>query len=89
MVATAAKRFKVYPPLARERGWEGTAEIAIETGSLAAPAEIALLRSSGKKIIDQAALEMITQAVRATNLPEGLRGQPFRVVLPVQFSLDD
>lgn len=61
-VSSAAKRFKVYPRLARERGWEGTAEIAIDTSSLSAAPEIVLLHSSGKKLLDEQALEMVSSA---------------------------
>ena len=35
------------------------------------------------------ALEMIRQAARVTEVPERLQGKDFRVLLPVQFSLED
>ena len=87
-LATAARRFKRYPPLARERGWEGTADVALNVSSRVMMPEVVLVRSSGRSILDEQALEMVAQAARVTSLPNGLKGRDFRVVLPVQFSLE-
>lgn len=87
-LASAARRFKRYPALARERGWEGTAEIALNVSSLMPVPEAVLVRSSGRNLLDEQALEMIAQAARITNLPEGLKGRDLRILLPVKFSLE-
>lgn len=88
-LAMAARRFKRYPALAKERGWEGTAEIALSFNSLLPGPEVLLLQSSGRKVLDEQALEMVRQAARATSLPAGLQGRDFRVPLPVRFSLEE
>jgi protein TonB len=88
-LATAARRFKRYPPLAKERGWEGTVEVALNVSSRMAVPEVVLLRSSGRTMLDDQAMEMMSQAVRVTALPDGLKGRDFRIVLPVQFSLEN
>ena len=88
-LATAARRFKRYPALARERGWEGTAEVALAFKATSSIPEVVMIRSSGKEILDEQALEMVSQAARSTILPEGLRGRNFRLVLPVKFSLNE
>lgn len=87
-LAIAARRFKHYPATARERGWEGTAEVALTVGVQRSVPEIALARSSGHAALDRQAQEMIAQAARATVLPERLKGRDLRLLLPVQFSLD-
>lgn len=87
-LATAARRFKRYPALARERGWEGATEVALQVNALLSRPEVELVNSSGRSILDEQALEMIRQAVRITMLPEGLKGRDFRILLPVKFSLD-
>lgn len=84
-----AHQFKRYPALARERGWEGIVEVALVFRRQPPEPAISLARSSGKKILDDQALEMIRQAVRKTDLPDRLKGRDFRVVLEVVFSLDD
>jgi protein TonB len=87
-LAIAARRFKRYPSLARERGWEGTAEIALTVIAHLPEPDVTLLRSSGHVALDRQAQEMMAQAARAAVLPESLKGRDFRIVLPVQFSLD-
>lgn len=84
-----ARRFKRYPALARERGWEGTAEVAVEFRRLQAEPAISLAVSTGKKILDDQALEMIRRAVRESGLPPPLRGKDFRMQLEIVFSLED
>ncbi len=88
-LAIAARRFKVYPDLARERGWEGTVEVAISLGALLPAPQVSLLGSSGRAVLDEQALAMVSQAARLTLIPESLKGRDFRVLLPVQFSLQD
>lgn len=88
-LASAARRYKRYPALAREQGWVGTVEVALRFhASLAAP-DVLLVRSSGRPLLDEQALAMLEQAARATDVPPGLRGRDFQIPLPVQFSLDD
>lgn len=87
-LAIAARRFKRYPALARERGWEGTTEVALLVSSRFPAPEVILLRSSGHPVLDRQAQEMMTQAAQATVLPESLRGRDLRIVLPVKFSLE-
>ena len=88
-LASATRRFKRYPALARDRGWEGTADIALNVSSRSVAPDVVLAKSSGQAILDEQALEMVSQAARVTRLPETLKGRSFRVVFPVQFSLDD
>ncbi len=87
-LATAARRFKRYPPLARERGWEGTAQVGLDIRANASP-EAVLLQSSGHALLDEQAVNMLTQAARAIPLPPRLRARNFRIELPVRFSLDE
>ena len=87
-LASAARRFKRYPPLAKERGWEGTVDVALDVNALLPVPEVVLVRSSGRSVLDEQALEMMLQAARVTVMPEGLKGRDFRVLLPVKFNLD-
>ena len=87
-LASAARRFKRYPPLARERGWEGSADVSITLHARVPVPEVALTRSSGHRLLDDQAVDMLMQAVRATEVPEGLRGRDLRLVLPVRFNLE-
>jgi len=86
-LALEARRFKRYPRLARERGWEGTVEVVVVLG--AAGGSASLQRSSGYAQLDEQGVEMLNRALAATPVPEALRGREWRLVLPVQFSLEE
>ena len=88
-LAVNAARFKRYPPLARERGWEGTVDLALEFGPLLPAPQVSLANSSGRRVIDEQAVETMREAARVTSLPEGLKGRDFRVRFAVVFSLED
>ncbi len=87
-LAVAARSFKRYPSVARERGLEGTAEIALIFSARMPEPELTLVRSSGHLALDLQAQEMMAQAARATGVPESLKGRDLRILLPVQFSLE-
>ena len=81
----AAKRFKSYPPIARENGWQGRAEVRVSFGG-SAPA-LAVSRSSGHAVLDRQAVETLAGALPA--LPPLLLGRSFELDFPVVFSLED
>lgn len=85
----AAERIKRYPPLAKEREWEGTVELVLNFRPKVTLPEITLPRSSGYRILDEQALEMIRHAVSETAVPANLLGREFSVKVPVVFSLED
>jgi protein TonB len=87
-LAANARRFKRYPPLARERGWEGSVEVSLDFGRPGEPV-FSLLTSSGKEILDEQALETLRQAIRRTELPASLKGRSFRIRQEFVFSLED
>lgn len=88
-LAINAKRFKRYPPLAREQGWQGSVELAVEFQGPSPEARVSLRVASGYAILDEQALATIRQAVARTELPAGLHGKDFRLVQEIRFSLDD
>jgi protein TonB len=87
-LAGAARRFRVYPAVARSRGWEGVVEVTVSIASGGEPS-VRLARSSGHAVLDEQALLMLSRAVAQTPLPESLRGRSFAVPLPIRFSLDE
>jgi len=82
-----ARRMKRYPPLARERGWQGTVEV--EVSDHGAVPLFRVRRSSGHALLDQQALDLMAQAARLVIVPESLRRTGFRFVVPVEYRLDD
>src|SRR3989338_3576904 len=78
-VATQARRFKRYPSQAMASGWEGSADIRVEVGSDGRPRAVTVARSSGREMLDRAALVMIDAGALRARLPDSLRGKAFAV----------
>lgn len=85
-LAIGARRFHYYPPVARESGLSGRAEIEITAAPGALPS-IRLGKTSGAELLDSAALDMVRRAVRANDMPEVLLGHRISIFLPVDFVL--
>ena len=65
-IRAAIEKAKNYPPLARERGFEGTVTAEFTISTAGHPEHIRILRSSGYEILDAAAKKTI---LRASPLP--------------------
>jgi protein TonB len=89
VLAREARAHRHYPPLARERGWTGTAEISVDVSREGQARQILLARSSGHEVLDREAVNMMSRAAASAVLPDSLRGREFAVRLPVVFDLDD
>ncbi|MBI3141051.1 MAG: energy transducer TonB [Rhodocyclales bacterium] len=88
-LARGARAYKRYPELARERGWEGTAEVRVDVSREGRPRQVLLARSSGHELLDREAVAMLARAAAAAAVPESLRGREFAVSLPVLFDLSE
>jgi len=85
----AVRRFRVYPALARARGWEGVAELAVSSSAGASAPSVGLVRSSGYELLDDEAEVMVKRALATIRLPDDLRTRSFGLALPIRFSLRD
>ncbi|HEX7811022.1 MAG TPA: TonB family protein [Burkholderiales bacterium] len=83
------KRHEKYPDRAKRQGWQGTAVVALSLSAEGKVTGISVVESSGKEILDQAALEMVRRASPLPRAPEGLRGQERIVRVPIVFKLQD
>lgn len=89
LLVPEARRLKRYPALARERGWEGMAEITVKLDGVQSVPAVVVTRSSGFPVLDEQALTTIGQAARMVAVPEFLRGKSVAIPVPVRFSLSD
>lgn len=78
-----------YPPLARERGWTGTAQVRLTVGPDGLPRSVTVVGSSGHAVLDAQARTIIAMAARIAALPPALLGKGFNVELPVEYRLDE
>ncbi len=88
-LAREARSHRQYPPLARERGWTGEAEVELDVSRQGRAGHILLARSSGHEILDREALAMMSRAATSAALPPSLHGQAFTVRLSIEFKLAD
>lgn len=82
-----AARYKRYPALALQRGWQGQVRIAVTiapTGELLA---VEVRQSSGYAALDQQALAIVRRAQSELPLPSRPPGQTLTLMIPVNFSL--
>jgi len=86
-LAREARAHRRYPPLARERGWTGTAEVRVDVSPGGQPWQVLLARSSGHEILDREAVLLMRNAAATTVLPDSLRGREFAVRMPVTFDI--
>jgi protein TonB len=76
---------RAYPRLARDRQWEGTAQIAVEFGANGQLKRIAVAESSGHAVLDERAVQMVREVL--PTVPRELRSRNFTVRLPILFKL--
>lgn len=82
-----ARRHKLYPDAARERGWEGRVAVELVLDADGALAAATVKHSSGHAVLDQEALQMLRRAAALTPVPPALKGREFRLEVPVLFEL--
>lgn len=79
LVTDLSRLRKHYPPQARRNGWEGTAVVALEIDANGELTEARIHKSSGYRILDEAALKMMRSARFA--------GGPGSLLQPLEFKL--
>jgi len=80
-------RYYEYPRRARRLGQEGTPVVVFEFSRDGSLIDHSLRDSSGHRLLDDAAQEMLTQAAPLPEVPDDMRGNTFTYALPVRFSL--
>jgi protein TonB len=84
-----AKRHKLYPAYAVERGWQGRVSVELAIGADGTLAAAHIKRSSGHEVLDREAVEMLRKATALTPVPPALRSREFRLDVPVLFELSN
>ncbi len=85
---TATRRYKRYPALAMEKGWQGRVEVHMAIGADGMLAGTSIKSSSGHEILDNQAVDMLKKGKTTVPIPARLRGRKFNIDVPVIFSLD-
>jgi protein TonB len=86
---TQLSRHLVYPPLARQRGWQGTVLLALRVESNGGLERVRVRHSSGYDVLDRAAVDSLHRVSRLDDAAPWLRGQPLDVQIPVIYRLTE
>jgi protein TonB len=81
------RRHQVYPERAQRNRWQGTTVVRVALDAEGRVESISILESSGREILDDAALNMVRKASPLPRAPEGLRGRARNVRVPIAFRL--
>lgn len=79
---------KYYPALARRRGFEGQPVVAFVLNKDGSLGHLALDKTSGHRMLDQAALKAVKKGAPFPEIPEQLNLNFFKFKLPVSFILE-
>lgn len=84
---TRLSHYLTYPPLARQRGWEGTVLLGLRVGADGHLDKIRIERSSGYAVLDHSALNSLARLGRLTGVSAWLDGRGMDMQLPVIYRL--
>ena len=79
---------KFYPPIAKRRGLEGQPIVAFILNKDGSLGHLILDKTSGYKMLDQAALSAVERGAPFPHIPEKLNLKSFKFKLPISFSLE-
>lgn len=81
-------RHRRYPRLARKRGLEGQLEVQFEITSAGTVISRQIFKTSGVKVLDDAALAMIDRAAPLPTVPTAYGPGPYVFTIPLNFQLE-
>jgi len=84
---TRLARYLTYPPLARERGWQGTVLLGLHVESNGRLGNVRLERSSGYAVLDRSALNSLNRLGYLSEAVAWLNGRSVDMQLPVIYRL--
>ncbi len=85
----ATRRYKRYPAIAMEKGWQGKVEVRMVIGANGMVINASIKTSSGHEVLDNQALDMLKKGKTTVPIPMALRGREFSIDVPVIFNLDN
>ena len=85
-----ARGTKFYPQVARDNGWEGTAQVTLKVGLDGRTRTIEITKSSGHEVLDKSARVAVDKArgEALAQTPPGLKGKAFDARVSIVFQLD-
>ncbi len=88
-VQTRLSQYLVYPPLARQRGWEGTVDMAFDVAASGQLDNIKISQSSGHTILDQSAKKALEKVKRIRISTNWHNGSMAKMMIPIHYQLTE
>ncbi|MFH1043841.1 MAG: TonB family protein [Pseudomonadota bacterium] len=85
----ATRRYKRYPAIALEKGWQGRVDVHMVIDANGMVASASIKTGSGYEVLDKQALDMLKKGKTTVPIPAGLRGREFSIDVPVIFNLEN
>lgn len=82
------ERYKQYPAIAIRRSWQGLAKVLVRFSSEGKTLSVVIEKSTGQKVLDEQALEMVRKSLNDLPVPIKFKGREFRLSIPVDFKLE-
>lgn len=86
---TDLSRYFSYPPIARQRGWQGHVRVAFTVQADGQLTDARITHSSGYHVLDASALEALRRVGRLPQAREWLQGEALAMELPVIYRLEN
>jgi periplasmic protein TonB len=80
----ACANLRYYPPVAASNHWSGVVIVSVQY-SAGGGVELNVRQTSGYKILDSAAINMVDQAIKSLPVPDSLKDKPTKIFIPIGF----
>lgn len=82
------ERNKQYPAIAVRRNWQGLVKVIVRFSVDGKPLSVLIEKTSGQKVLDEQALEMVKKSLNDLPTPNKFKGREFKLTIPVDFKLE-
>ena len=87
-LSSALARQQQYPRIAAMRGWEGEVQLRITIARKGNIVATQVVHSSGFEVLDQNAVQLVTNAGPLPRPPETLQNREIQIIVPVHYKLE-
>jgi periplasmic protein TonB len=87
-LSSALARQQQYPRIAAMRGWEGEVQLRVTIARKGNIVATQVVHSSGFEVLDQNAVQLVTNAGPLPRPPETLQNREIQIIVPVHYKLE-
>jgi TonB family protein len=88
-ITSSLSKHLVYPPVARQRGWQGEVRLSVDVNHTGELKNVQIARSSGHRLLDMSAKKALND-VRQVAMASDWQGRAYaNMMIPVRYQLND